>query len=1278
MAVSMNKQQVAVVENRNGELLVAAAAGSGKTFVLVERLLQRILGDEQRNITDFVVITYTNEAARELKQRITAEFQKRLAVALDSAETDLEQLKHLRRQIRMMPRARISTIHSFCTKMLREQGHEVGINPNFRVCTEGEAKILRETVAEDTISTWYMEQREDSPFYHMVNTLAYGNQDERLPKIVLDIFSKIQSHENPQAWVEQLRSDWDTVQGSDLGTLSYGKLLLCSYHKQILLALSELQAVTDFCASRGGDLEKKYAPKPEMFTQFRDLELVVREASQGKRPWDHVVETLGEIKYKRATVVKNAVVDEEEEDFMKDLRKSSYARVKHFPYENSEGEVKRLLAMKDHTLVLMDLVLDFTERYQQEKKRRNILDYGDLEHYGVDLLWAEGEVSGFASSMARQICEMMVDEYQDTNRVQNAIFNALTNGGKTLFLVGDMKQAIYRFRLADPSIFSKKQESFHVETEKDPATEGEPRLLTLDKNFRSRVEVLDGCNDFFADVMSEEFGEVNYLRDGMLQYGGDFPAVPEENPYFPELCLLDMLHEEEEEEEQDIEELEVKKELAEARFVAHKIKNMVAEEFPIADKVGLRPATYSDFMVLLRGKKKFVPLYAQAMAEQGIPIDLQQGQDVFEAMEVGVALSLLQMVDNPLNDLPLLSVLRSPLFGFTAEELAVLKGGRGGRFFQVLQSAKMPEDSTGESQEFLDCLQGALEKRDGFMLFLKQARLEAREKSPVQLLWDLYQRCDALAVFGAMSRGEERQENLLAFYQTLATLETGGSLSLALKQLEKLRELGEVPDAPRKQVEGVVLHTIHKSKGLEKPVVIVAGLFKQVNTQDLKESVLFHQHYGMGLKDYDQEKNELSETLPYVAIRGQLKEESYSEELRVLYVAMTRAREKLILVYTSSNLQKTVKKLVAKGTKPVSPTMLLEKKSMGEIFLSYFLTREVEGKALAKWADCPLGLTVTDTGFQPQNASTWLWEVVPYDGISGTWETATESTEISLPELSAELVQESSQLILGEYPHEVDTRTFSKITATQTKGRKILLEVLAEGDMQQMADLPTTPEESVEVEVESLPETNSESLPEVKEEKKYYQEARVPKFAQKSNKMTAAERGTAMHSFFEFLHLSPDLDTSMEALIDLKSRLVAEGKLSERQEQVISLEGVQSFLHSRWGQEACSSARVAQEFKFSLLVQGTLLGEESQEQLLLQGVVDCWYLNPQGEIVIVDFKSDKVRSQDLPEKALEHGNQMKVYGLALARMLGVDGEALPKIAEKVLWFTEIGEGVQVP
>lgn len=1227
--MKLNEQQKAVVENRGGQLLVAAAAGSGKTSVLVERLLQRIDGDEGANITDFVVITFTKEAARELKQRISQELSSRLALN--------PQNRQLRRQINLIYQAQICTIHSFCSKLIRDYGHLIKVSPSFVQCSEGDAWLLKQATVDKILDLSYenAEKTGDHGFISLVNTLATGNDDENLSKILLEIHSNVQSHANPKQWLESQRKMWTNLQDMKLEKTEWGKLILHFLKKQTKQAIKELGYLLELCQEDEFVKENYESSTKEAKEQFESFFLLLDLAILEEKTWDDVLNAKEMMKFTAAGTKNAKKIDVELKELIKKRRVKAYDRVRKFKFgSQNQVEIENLVTIQIAVLTLLDLVLDFSQRYQLEKEQRNWVDYNDLEHFVVKLLVNEdGTPTKLAKTLDSQLKEVMVDEYQDTNQVQNAIFNSITSNGDKLFMVGDMKQAIYRFRLADPTIFTGKFQSFHPETAENPAEVGESRCLTLSENFRSRKEVLDTCNDFFSDVMTYEFGEVDYRRDGMLVPGADFP---ENTPgyYDTELNLLDLQGYFEDTKNP------VDRYFAEARWVADKILTMVVEKFQVSTKdlQSLRNVEYSDFMLLLRSKNALAPYYILAFAEKNIPLYLKEGANIFESSEVQVAISLLKILDNPRQDVALLSVLRSPLFGFRPDDLALLRGKRFGCFYDALVAATL-EETCNKDVEAAMAL--AIEKRDKFILFLEKRRREVGEFTPKNLLWSLYQETNMLGIYGNIEPGNERQNNLLEFHQLIGNLERGGTASLfsCLYQLDLLERENKLPKSPNNQREdeSVVMHTIHSSKGLEKPVVIIAALSNEFNFMDLHRSVLFHPKYGIGTKGYDRKEQNNYSTLPREAIKRKIKDETISEELRLLYVAMTRAKEKLILSTVLPKGKKTVEKLFKSPIKPLDSTVLLEKKSFSEVILTYFLTRLEEGLSLFRWVDSSsTGAESMDPNFAPSSASRWILNIHDYrdfDQVSLVESPELQEKKVETPDFTA-LKEECMAWFDWEYPYSAAVETPSKLTATQTKGRNWLEE-------------------------------------ETEEEETKNQPPRKPAFAVKNKKMTAAQRGSAIHLLMEYLEISPDLDCSLHNITQLKEELLQQRKVTQAQFEVISAEQIIAFLESPWGIGARTSSHCQQEFKFSLLVKGSDLGYNTQEKMLLQGVVDCWYEDNQGNIVLIDFKSDQIKDSELDSQAKEHEGQMRTYSSALERITG------KVVKEKLLWFFHINQGVLV-
>ena len=687
MAFPLTDEQRKIVEDRGGELLVSAAAGSGKTRVLVERLLTRI-AEEGMDIDRFLVITYTKAAAAELRGRIAQDLFARLA--------EEPWNRHLRRQSTLVYQAQISTIHAFCAALLRENGHLLDLDPDFRLCDEGDAQILMAQTLEEVLDRRYEGLTEDSPFALLADTLAAGRDDSRLAQITLDIYGRIQSHPDPVQWLRAQKKVWALDSITDLSQTPWGALLLDEARKEAEWCRERLEYA--FRLTQEDELlEANYGPS--LFATLEGLDDFLRAGT-----WDEAADYLpipfpaAGRKKKRTREISPFAAEEAERvsTQMKGIRDRCKKQLTEMAARlggPSGEQLEELRLSAPAMFALMDLVEDFQTAYAEEKRRRSLVDFSDLEHFAVKLLLdEEGAPTELARFCAGKYDEIMVDEYQDTNQVQNAIFNAISDGGKKLFEVGDVKQSIYRFRLADPTIFLGKYARFIPGEE---AEKGEPRKRVLTRNFRSRPQVLEGCNDLFRSIMSTELGELDYTEDQALNPGGTFP--PSEDCAV-ELDALDLSFLGDSEGEKE------SKDLREARFVAKRIRQMLDTPMQVTeDKEHLRPIRPSDVMVLLRSPGTVLRHYIRAFGEQNIPWSAEGGEDLFSTTEVNVALSILQVVDNPRQDVALIAALRSPVYGFTEDKLAMLRGGSGGDFYSTLAAAAEKGDE--QCREFLDELE---------------------------------------------------------------------------------------------------------------------------------------------------------------------------------------------------------------------------------------------------------------------------------------------------------------------------------------------------------------------------------------------------------------------------------------------------------------------------------------------------------------------------------------------------------------------------------------------
>lgn len=702
-------EQEAVVKNRGGGLLVSAAAGSGKTRVLVERLLDRIL-TEGKNIDEFLIITFTRAAAEELRARIAKELSQALADQPDNT--------HLRRQTALLYKAQISTIHSFCTVLLRQWGHLLDVPADFALCEDEESEVLMVRTLNQVLETRYETIDPEGDFAKLLDVLSAGRDDSRLLDIALDVYGKIQSYPDPTAWLEEQRTILDPANASDAGQTPWGELLLEEAHQTAAYWAGQMAKACDL-AQEDEVLEKAYLDS--LTATRQDLEALSQAAQTS---WDETARQ--DVSFPRFKSAKG-VEDVETQEQIKSIRAQCKKAVEEIQKQFASDSASLL---GDMALVypamggLIDLVEDFSKAYEEEKMRRSMLDFSDLEHLTVLLLTdREGNPTDLARQWGSQYAEIMVDEYQDTNQVQNTIFHALSDEGKNLFMVGDVKQSIYRFRLADPTIFLEKYRTFSDWTEAKP---GQDRKITMSRNFRSRPQVLEAANDLFRSIMSPQLGEMAYTDAEALYPGGTFP---EGEGYETELHVLDFS------EDPALTEDKQNRNYLEARFVAKRIAALLKEEFPVSDgEGGTRPLRLEDIAILLRSPGPVRHYYTLALEEQEVGWSAEEGDDFFQTTEISVALSWLQIIDNPRQDIPLLAVLRSPVCGFTGDRLAEIRTVSAGDYYTALRAA-------GE-QGWEDC--------SAFLRDLDALRFGAGEQSSHKLLWDLYRRTGLLEIFSAM------------------------------------------------------------------------------------------------------------------------------------------------------------------------------------------------------------------------------------------------------------------------------------------------------------------------------------------------------------------------------------------------------------------------------------------------------------------------------------------------------------------------------------------------
>ena len=1185
MSDRLTNEQRAAVENRDRSLLVSAAAGSGKTKVLVERLFSYV-ENEGANLDDFLIITYTRAAAAELRGNIA----KALTERLENDPTNA----HLQRQMLRVYRADIKTVDAFCTALLRENCHLLAadenghaLRPDFRVLDETDAELLKLRTLNRVLDKFYDGLTDGDGGTQLADTLGAGRDDSVLAELVLELHTKLQAQPYADRWLTAQRAAWEHIP-TQIEDTPYGAILLAAVRRKALHWAKLLYAAAQEMTANDA-LNNKYAPA------FLDVAGQL-EALAAQPLWDGARGVA--VAFPRLVPVKDADGGAMKTR-MKSLWDSCKASVKTFAayFDASSAEAADdLRAVAPAMLALLDLTAAFDRQYSNEKRRRNAADFSDQEHEAIRLLIDEsGQPTELARTVSQRYREIMVDEYQDTNEVQNRIFDAISRDGKNLFTVGDVKQSIYRFRLADPGIFLKHYNGYPAA---EDASEGESAKILLSKNFRSRAEVLDATNFIFENVMSEELGELDYgeaekLRVGASYEGGD--------GYAPEFHLLDL--------PTQAGEQRVSAACAEANFVAAYIKRMIADGFLVQDEATKLPRSVreDDIVILMRSPRVRLYEYRRALEARGLHCCCDADSDFYETMEIAVILSLLQIIDNPRQDVPLISVLRSPLFGFTPDRLAIIRAKeKHGDFYDALLA-----DDGEDTAAFLATLRGLRES--------------AAHLSVHELLLEIYRRCRALAVFGAMPGGAERKENLLSLFELTESFEQSGHTGL-FAFVTYLRELLQGGDAPTPEVthsaSGVRIMSIHKSKGLEFPVVILADLAKRFNNMDFSTSVLVHPQLGLGPERVDTARHIRYPTIARLALEQTLKREAKAEELRILYVAMTRAKEKLVMVHTQANAAKRVSDLMAVASCPTLPEAVDEGKCLGDWLLLPLLCR-AESEELRALAGQE-GEIVTVSGGTP-------WRVAVHNAPDYVGDRQAASDD-GTPEAAAELSLDHAALAY-RYPYEHETQLPAKLTATQLKGR------LLDAEISENTTLPPR--------LRSLAK---------------------PKFLAGETAMSGADRGTAIHLCLQYLDFAARSEEEVKTQVE---ELLMRRLLTREQADAVDTKAIAAFLQSDLAARIRKSAHVEREYRFSLLRPVSDYVEcAGDDRLLLQGVVDCFFEEDSG-ITVLDFKTDRITRAQTHERAEHYRAQLEAYASALERIME------KPVREKVLYFFTTGESVKL-
>ena len=1153
MAEKLTQQQREAVENRGGKLLVSAAAGSGKTKVLVDRLMSYLTDSTHpANIDEFLIITYTKAAASELRGKIAAKLSEHISQEPEN--------RHLQQQLQRLYMTNISTVHSFCGDVLRQYAYRLDLSADFRVGDENECRLLQEAAMQQVLEEAYIGISEDGAFRAFVDTQGIGRDDRLVPEILLKVYISSRCHLDPEGWLKRCLETASPDSCTDVSQTLWGRYLMDSLFFYLDLQLAAMQHCAELADAAEG-MEKVAALFWNTVYQLRTL----RES----KTWDEVVKNRS-IDYGRLNFSKK-VTDLQLKEGLKAVReacKKGLAKHLRIFTDPSDVVLKDLLSSSEAVRGMLQLVDRFAAAYDGLKRQRRILDFSDLEHKTLDLLWGVNRtrVTAIADEIGSRFREVMVDEYQDSNAVQDAIYTALTDKKQNCFMVGDVKQSIYQFRLADPGIFLEKYHSYQPAAQAQP---GEGRKVVLSKNFRSCNAVLSAANSVFEVCMSPRVGGLYYGPEEALYEG--IPHEPLEEPEV-EFYAVDVQEDTYEEE---------------AAFTAKRIHELLDGKHYVRTADGRRPIGPEDIVILLRSPNSVGHHFSDALDRYGIRCITGGGSDLLNTKEITVLRSLLQTIHNPQQDIPLVAVLLSPLFCFTADEVAAVRGKHLSRsFYNALK------DASGQ-------------KVENFLVLLNELRTEARSKSLSELLEAVYVRTRIDSVFATMDAGEERSINLQLFYQLAVDFEAGGQRDLGrfLDYLETMQNKGMLMGAEPSTAGSVSIMSIHKSKGLEFPVVFLCGLSRSFNRESQRAQVLCDKELGIGTVATDSDRRVRYPTVSKRAIISKIGSDSVSEELRVLYVAMTRAKDRLIMTYASDSLEKELQDMISRMNMGCDELLCTDVSCPGRWVLLSALKRTEAGELFAMGGQPAR----TEIGDHP-----WKIRLICAEPFKSEGQTQDHTNS-----LSAQDFDRISEGLHYRYPYLAATEAPSKQTATERKGRI----------------------------------KDREAAENAQETKPIHRTWRKPSFIEGTPlKRDPSAYGKAVHSVLQFIDCEKCVDAvSVKTQVGL---LAQQGVISQETADVVDCEKLADFFATELGTKVRTGKQVLREFKFSILDDGQSFNRELQdEKILLQGVVDCAIIEPDG-IIVIDFKTDRVTEQTVSAAVEEYRYQVEAYAESLRRIFG--------------------------
>lgn len=1201
------------------DTLVSAAAGSGKTAVLINRMIEKVIGTNGAPIDcdELLVVTFTNAAAAEMRQRMAAALEKTLKEQLAATPRNDARIQHVRRQLSLVNKAQISTLHSFCLAIVKQYAYMLDLDPGFRIANDGEAALLRDDVLAEVLELAYDDTNDVSliDMYRLVDSFTSDRDDQAIELLIERLYDMSRVQPQPYAWLDQLVDSYELAADTTVDDLSFIQDVKKSIVLELESAMSYLDEMRELMLLPDG-------PAGYSATYEQDVELVrtlLAIAQSGT--WQQMHDAITHVKWSRLATIKKAEAGDPDlqarAKAKRDKAKKTITTLAETYFtRRPETLVQEVRQMAPIIATLVQLTKDYSERYKQIKRKRALVDFSDLEHYALQILATEvdGKLtpSVVALDFQQKFKEVLVDEYQDINVLQETILQLVKSGDASngnMFMVGDLKQSIYRFRLAEPGLFLSKYDEYKR------AQTG--LKIDLNANFRSRKEVLHGTNYIFEQVMTKEVGELDYDDDASLKYSNGYDDVPHAQPiHVAMIAPPDAEDVDVSDDEDDFTQAQF-----EARYIIREIKRMMANGVTVKGKDGVqRPLEYRDIVILMRSMT-WSSEFADEFKHAGIPLYTELAKGYFEALEVMIMLNTLKVVDNPYQDIALASVLRAPFVGLTENELATIRiSDKKVPFYEALHQF-VRHGKSGIAPK-------TAEKLQRFLQLLQKWRDASKRLSLADLIWMIYEDTYYYEMVGAMINGKQRQANLRVLHDRALTYEQTAFRGLFrfLRFIDRMKTRGDDLGTARSvsaEEDVVRIMTIHASKGLEFPVVFVAGTGRGFNKMDFNHPYLFDQQYGIGVKAIDPEHRITYTSLPFLAIKEKKLLEMRAEEMRILYVAMTRPKERLYIVGSVKDANKTVlawrEQQHIKQGQPL-PNYLRAKANS---YLDWL------GPAIARHADFQTYIEDRDDA-----VTQWDFTIVDATELIEQHDAVTKEQLADDTTRDEMLIEQVTQRFSATYEHNAATMQRSKTSVSELKRLQQL-------QQQEEPELFRAQEAIVTT------------------------EAPRPQFMQQKA-LTAAEVGTAFHAAMQ--HVPQQGFATTAAIESFIASLVTREVLTAEEASVLEPQHFIDFFQSNIGKQFSAARRLFRELPFTMLVQ-----DEAVDGQIIQGIIDCVIEQDDGTFILLDYKTDRIAKKDLQaELTRRYHVQLSTYAMALERILQAP------VAQKVIYAVRSGETIVLP